>query len=88
MTEKVKFRVLPKVHGLKVRGIRYLPGDVVDLPASYEGESWLERVDPVPVVAAAPGVIEPVAVAEVPMAPLETSPRKRGRKMPRIFRRN
>ena len=44
-------------------GVVYKPGEVVDLPSSYEGEVWLERVDPVPVVAAVPGKIEPVAVS-------------------------
>jgi hypothetical protein len=32
----VKFKVLPKVDGFKFKGIRYLPGEIVDLPASYE----------------------------------------------------
>ena len=51
-------------------GTVYKPGDVVDLPPSYDGEAWLERVDPVPVVAAVPGSFEPVPV-EAPIGPLE-----------------
>jgi len=26
-------------------GITHKPGDIVDLPASYDGEAWLERVE-------------------------------------------
>ncbi len=66
-------------------GVHY-PGDIVELPASYEGVAWLERVDPVPVVAAVPGKVEPVQ--EEPIVPLEASSKKRrGGKMPRILRR-
>jgi hypothetical protein len=78
-------------------GVVYKPGEVVDLPSSYEGEVWLERVDPVPVVAAAPGKFEPAAVVdalvtvvvEPAMVPFAAKPkRQRARKLPRIFRRN
>jgi hypothetical protein len=81
----VKFKILPKVDGLRKGNVQYKPGDVVDLPASYDGESWLERVDPLPVVAAVPGKVEPVEPIELP---LETpiSRKKKVRKMPRIFR--
>ena len=34
-------------------GLTYKPGEIVDLPESYEGEAYLERVDPPVVVAAA-----------------------------------
>ena len=81
---------MPKVDGFRdAAGVHHLPGEVVDLPASYEGESWLERVDPEVVVAAVPGKVEPVEpVAPVEAVPLEASAvRKRNRKMPRIFRR-
>ncbi len=86
-----KFKILPKVHSFSdAAGVKHLPGEVVDLPASYEGETWLKRVDPVPVVAAVPGKIEPIVpvepVAEAVAVPLET-PKKRVRKVPRIFRR-
>ncbi len=86
----MRFKILPKVSSFTdAVGVEHKPGDVVDLPRSYEGESWLERVDPSPVVAAAPGKIEPImAVPEVVAVPLEVSPtKKRGRKVPRIFRR-
>jgi len=85
----VKFRILPKVDGLRKGNVQYKPGDVVDLPASYDGESWLERVDPLPVVAAVPGKIEPVKLVEPVAVPLETpiSRKKKARKMPRVFRR-
>ena len=68
-------------------GVTYVPGDVVDLPAVYDGERWLERVDPEVVVAAVPGKfepIEPVEAAEDPIeaveaVPLEAAPKKRVR---------
>jgi hypothetical protein len=63
-------------------GVTHVPGDVVDLPASYDGEAWLERVEAEKKVAAVPGKMEPVAAV-----PLEDSSKKRSRKMPRIFRR-
>jgi hypothetical protein len=44
---RVKFKILPKVHGFTdAKGITHAPGEVVELPPSYEGESWLERVEP------------------------------------------
>ena len=54
-------------------GTVYKPGDIVDLPESYEGEAWLERVDPLPVVAAVPGSFEPISteIINAPAAPLE-----------------
>ena len=51
-------------------GVVFKPGEVVDLPESYEGEAWLERVDPVPVVAAVPGSFEPIPV-EAHAGPLD-----------------
>jgi hypothetical protein len=84
----VKFRILPKVDGLRKGNVQYKPGDIVDLPSSYDGESWLERVDPLPVVAAVPGKIEPLNSVEPVAVPLETPiSRKKTRKRPRIFRR-
>ena len=79
----MKFKILPKVDGFKFKGNRYLPGDIVDLPASYVGESFLERVEPEVTHVALPSVVEaPVAV------PLEAyAKRKRTVKVPRIFRR-
>jgi len=62
---------LPKVDGFRdAAGVKHLPGEVVDLPASYDGETWLMRVDPEVVVAAVPGKVEPVE----PVAPAETVP--------------
>jgi cellulase/cellobiase CelA1 len=67
------------------------------LPSSYEGEVWLERVDPVLVVAAVPGRIEPAAVVDASAAvavepalvPFAAKHKKqRTRKLPRILRRN
>jgi hypothetical protein len=74
-------------------GVAHVPGEVVDLPAGYAGEVWLERVDPEVVVAAVPGkfepieAIEPAAATEEPTdpvmaveaVPLEVAPKKRAR---------
>jgi hypothetical protein len=76
-------------------GIVYKPGEVVDLPSSYEGEVWLEHVDPVPVVVAVPGKIEPAAevdasafVVEPALVPFAAKPkRQRTQKIPRLFRK-
>lgn len=53
----------------------YFPGDIVELPQTYEGEKWLIRVDPVPVVTPPPQkitpastVTEPAIVTEKPLA--------------------
>ena len=58
-------------------GVTYLPGDIVELPAKYEGETWLERVDPVPVVTAVPGKVEPVEPAPIDAVPLGAPTRTR-----------
>jgi len=37
---------LPKVDGFTdTEGIRHLPGEVVDLPESYKGETWLKPLE-------------------------------------------
>ena len=51
------------VHSFSIDGVKYFPGDVVDLPPTYRGEAWLELLEPEKKVAAVPGRIEPV-VAE------------------------
>lgn len=58
-------------------GVSYKPGEIVDLPACYDGEAWLERVDPVPVVAAVPGRVEPVEPVAVPFEPAGKRTRKK-----------
>jgi hypothetical protein len=61
-------------------GATHLPGDVVDLPASYQDEAWLERVEPLPKVAAGPGKFEPIdpVAADVDI-PLDAAPKKQAR---------
>jgi hypothetical protein len=44
-------------------GKDYYPGDIVDLPQTYEGVAWLSRVDPVPVIVPPPQKITPVTEA-------------------------
>ena len=40
-----KFRILPKVASFAdAKGDQYKPGDVVELPRTYLGETWLEPV--------------------------------------------
>jgi hypothetical protein len=69
----LKFRILPKVHGFRdAQGVHHLPGEVVDLPASYKGETWLQPVK------AEPKAVVPPAKVEAPVVvPLEAEkPRK------------
>jgi hypothetical protein len=71
-------------------GVTHIPGDVMNLPAVYEGENWLERVDSEVVVATVPGKfetieeIEPITAAEESIGageafPLEAASKKRAR---------
>jgi hypothetical protein len=55
-------------------GKKYLPGDIVDLPASYKGEKWLEPVEQEIKPVAAPSKVEPAPEIK-PEVPLE-SPKK------------
>jgi hypothetical protein len=64
-------------------GVTHVPGDIVDLPACFDGEAWLERAEPAPKMAAVPGRFEPVESAESAV-PFETSGRgRRTRKKPK-----
>jgi len=60
----------------------YKPGDIVDLPESYAGESWLQQVEPEAVVAV-PVESESAAKVEEDKAPLE-SPLKKHRKKSKV----
>jgi hypothetical protein len=74
---ELKFRLKTgpgSVSGFRMGSRRYLPGDEVDLPPSYEGAAWLERVDPTPLVVSVPGKLEPVKPESVP---LEASGKKK-----------
>jgi hypothetical protein len=54
------------VHGFTTTdGAAYGPGDIVDLPETYDGEAWLERVDEPEKAVAPPARLEPIAVEEV-----------------------
>jgi hypothetical protein len=53
-----------------VAGVTHLPGDIVDLPASYKGEKWLECLEPEKKVVAAPSKVEPEPITK-PEVPLE-----------------
>ena len=67
----MKFKILPKVHGFTdAKGIHHLPGEIVDLPATYEGESWLERVDKPTKIEVPPAKVEPIAEVK-PEVPFE-----------------
>ena len=75
----MKFKILPKVDGLRLKGVLYKPGDVVDLPESYAGESWLKRVEPETVVAV-PVESEYATKVKDEKAPLEIPLRKHRKK--------
>jgi hypothetical protein len=51
------------------KGEMHLPGDVIDLPAVYEGEKWLEKIEEKRQVVVPPAKVEP-APEIVPPAPL------------------
>jgi hypothetical protein len=52
------------------KGEMHLPGDVIDLPAVYEGEKWLEKIEEKRQVVAPPAKVEsaPQAVSVVPLS--------------------
>ena len=59
-------------------GKKYLPGDIVDLPTTYEGEAWLERVDkPKKAAVAVPGKVE--VVPDVKTIPFELENKKKAK---------
>lgn len=61
-------------------GVTHLPGDIVELPASYDGEMWLERVEPEPKVKFPPAKVEaPEPVADVVPLEASTTTRKKSR---------
>jgi hypothetical protein len=67
----MKFKILPKVKSFNdAHGNEYYPGDIVDLPVSYLGVSWLEPVDKIdvkkPESKIEPVVKEAVVPLEVP----------------------
>jgi len=77
-----KFRILPKVDSFAdAKGNQYKPGDVVELPRTYLGETWLELVEePKKVKAPVPKIEElPEISEEKAAAPLE-KPKKSTRK--------
>jgi len=69
------------VHGFTTAdGVAHGPGDIVDLPETYEGEAWLERVEEPEKAVAPPSKLEPiefVETQEVPKASL--GKRRKGR---------
>ena len=64
------------------QGVMHLPGDVVDLPASYLGKKWLEPVEKVTKPVAAASKVEPVSDSAIPeksapAAPLEAKKKRK-----------
>jgi len=44
--KELKFKILPKVHSFTDgAGVTHYPGEIVDLPPSYKGETWLNEVE-------------------------------------------
>ena len=42
---KTKFKILPKVSGFTdAESVQHLPGELVELPESYKGETWLKPI--------------------------------------------
>ena len=75
----MKFKILPKVDGFRdAQDVYHLPGEIVDLPATYEGESWLERVDKPAKVEVPPAKVE--HIPEVKEAPVPFEQPKKSRK--------
>ena len=63
-----------------VEGVTHVPGEVVDLPASYKGQKWLEVVDrkvAVPMVAVAPKVETPESAVPLLEKPQKKSPSRK-----------
>jgi hypothetical protein len=48
-------------------GIRHLPGEVVDLPESYKGETWLKPLEEKAEASIPPLRAEPVSTSEKPV---------------------
>jgi len=73
----MKFKILPKVRSFTdAKGVEHKPGDIVDLPESYKGETWLEPVEKPKKVEVPPTKVEPAA-EEKSAAPL---PEKKSKK--------
>lgn len=70
----MKFKLKKGVGQVKsftdAKGVKYLPGDVVELPGNYEGEAWLVRVDGPAKVEAPPAKLEAIAPLEVKTEPM------------------
>lgn len=56
-------------HFTDEKGEKHYPGDVVDLPRSYEGVAWLEPIEEKAKVIASPAKVEH-APQVVPVVPL------------------
>ena len=71
--KKLKFRLKKGKgsvhHFTDEKGEKHYPGDVVDLPRSYEGVAWLEPAEEKPKVVIPPAKVEP-APQVVPVVPL------------------
>jgi hypothetical protein len=69
---------LPKVSGFRdAQGIHHLPGEIVDLPASYKGENWLEPVEPEKKVEVPPSKVEAPEPEFVEVVPFEAKKSKK-----------
>ena len=74
----MKFKILPKVRSFTdAKGVVHLPGEVLDLPETYKGETWLEPVEKPKKVEAPPAKTEPAA--EEKLSPLEKPKEKKSK---------
>ena len=81
----MRFKILPKVDGFRLKGVMHKPGDVVDLPESYAGESWLQKAEPEVAAAAPISKLETTAeFEEAKTSPFITPERKHRKKVKSI----
>lgn len=69
--KKTKFKILPKVHSFTdAKGVEHKPGDTVDLPESYLGETWLKPVKEEIAPVVPPSEVQPASesIPDVPLA--------------------
>jgi hypothetical protein len=78
---KTKFKILPKVIGFTdAEGVQHLPGEIVELPESYRGETWLKPVEEKAEVQSPPSRAEAAITLENPVEiHLEKKPRRKAK---------
>jgi hypothetical protein len=58
------------------KGVKHFPGDIVDLPATYRGEHWLEEIKAESkALSASPSKVEPAPEAALASDKAEEAPK-------------